>query len=178
MLDVGQAAHSILSFAAQDSGGPRRRGGGGTWPAHPRSDLVISAHSSLSETFESLEGSPGNVGSTWDLATRLCCSVCVCSRVRAGVCGLLVRAAMLCACACAISSVDSPYCSTSYIPLRDSGGTNLLQCLQKIDALLIQFSTTHSALMSVSYSNNKNRKKCRLSSLRNVVGSMLMNTAY
>jgi len=30
MLDVGQAAHSILSFAAQDSGGPRRRGGGGT----------------------------------------------------------------------------------------------------------------------------------------------------
>lgn len=80
--------------------------------------------------------------------------------------------------AVSISSVASPCSSTSCIPLRDLGGTNLLQCLQKIDALLIEFSTTHSALMSVSSSNNKSRKKCHLSTLRHVVGSMLMNTAY
>ena len=177
MLDVGQAAHSILSFAAQDSGGPRRRGGGGTWPAHPRSDLVISAHSSLSKHLTHWRAAWEKHVEHW--CPGLCGSVCVCSRVRTGFVDYWRKQPCTCACWCHLHFQRGLACSsTSCIPLRDLGGTNLLQCLQKIDALLIEFSTTHSALMSVSSSNNKSRKKCHLSTLRHVVGSMLMNTAY
>lgn len=141
MLDVGQAAHSILSFATQDSGSPRRREKGGTWPAHPRSDLVISVHRSLSETFESPEGGLGNVGSMWDSAIGLCGSVCVAAR--GGVRGLPAQAAALCVRpgAVSMSSVASPCSSTPCNP-RGSGRPDLLQCSQKTDAWLTRFSST------------------------------------
>lgn len=117
------------------------------WPAHPGRDPCHLCLQFVVQTFDSLQGSLGNVESVWNIVEqgsaleRVFVCVCVCE-------GCLWTAD---ACPCMYVLVPFLFLKCPRpaplhlsISLRDLWGTGLPQCLQKIGALSFQFTTTHS----------------------------------
>lgn len=121
---------------------------GGTWP-RIRSDLVISAHRSLSENIWVSPEEAWGMWAAWDSAPiGLCGSVCVAAREFVD-CRRRQPHYALRLSAVSMSSVASPCSSTPCNP-RGSGRPDLLQCSQKTDAWLTRFSSTQLSWVSLT----------------------------